>query len=86
MGMERPVITIPTATVEVKSAWWSKINWVQVVGVLLSTAITLVSGRAFGLDDATTVRVLGALNLIQGVATVIIKTWFTSTITPNSVT
>ena len=74
----------PTATVPVVSPWWSKINWTQVVTVALSSAITLISGRAFGLDDATTVKVLGALNLINGVVTVILKTWFTSTITPQS--
>ena len=73
------------ATVEVKSSFLSKINWVQVAGVVLSSTITLVSNRAFGLDDATTVKVLGALNLIQGVATVIIKTWFTDTIAPQSI-
>ena len=76
---------IALANVEVKPAWLSKINWVQVVGVLLSSAITLVSNRAFGLDDATTVKVLGALNLIQGIATVVLKTWFTATVAPQSI-
>ena len=77
-------MTSSTAIVEVKSAWWSKINWVQVAGVILSSAITLVSGRSLGFDDATTVKVLGGLNLIQGIVTVIFKVWFTSTVTPQS--
>lgn len=75
----------PSATVPVVSPWYSKINWVQVVTVALSSAITLISGHAFGFSDATTVKVLGALNLLNGVVTVILKTWFTSTVTPQSV-
>jgi hypothetical protein len=83
--MERPVVYGPQALVAVKSAWYSKINWIQVGGALLTTTIALVSNRVLGLDDATTVKVLGALNLIQGVATVIVKTWYTPTVTPGSI-
>ena len=79
-----PMPVVPTVTVPVVSPWWSKINWTQVVGGLLAMAITLVSGRSLGFDDATTVKVLGGLNLIQGVVTVIFKVWFTSTVTPQS--
>ena len=73
-----------TAVVDVKSAWWSKINWIQVGGATLTTAMALVSGGAFGLDAPTTVKVMGVLNLIQGIATIIIKTYYTPTVTTQS--
>ena len=78
------VIPPLTARVEVKSSWASKINWVQIGSALLATAMALVSGHAVGFDDATTVKVMGALTLIQSIATVIIKTYFTATVTPQS--
>jgi hypothetical protein len=75
---------VATATVQVKSAWISKINWLQVGGAVLTGAATLMAQNAFGLDDLTMVKVMGALNIVQGVATFIVKTWFTPTVTPNS--
>ncbi len=73
-----------TVRVDVVSGWYSKINWIQVGGALLAAGITLTSNRALGLDDATTVKVLGILNLVQGVMTVIVRLYFTSTVTPSS--
>lgn len=70
--------------VEVKSPWFSKINWVQVGGAIITTAMALVSGGSLGLDAATTVKVMGALNVIQAIATIIIKTYYTNTVTPQS--
>ena len=76
---------MPTvAKVQVKSAWFSKINWLQVGGAVLTGAATLMAQNAFGLDDATVVKVMGILNLVQGGATFVVKTWFTPTVTPNS--
>lgn len=69
-----------TIRVETKSAWLSKINWVQVGQVIT----TLVTTNALGLDDATQVKVLFYTSLATNVATVVFKTWFTPTITPAS--
>lgn len=66
--------------VETKSAWLSKINWVQ-VGQAITTLITT---NAFGLDEATQVKVLVYTSLATNIATLIFKTWFTPTITPAS--
>ena len=71
----------PTAAVvAVKSAWWSKVNWLQVVG----SVATLVTTNAFGLDDHTQVEALAIVNIVQGVATIVTKTWFTPTVISNS--
>lgn len=68
--------------VEVKSAWLSKINWTQIIAAVS----TLVTTNALGLDDATQVKVLAVTSIIHSVATVVLKTWFTPTVTPASVT
>ena len=73
-----------TATVPVKSAWWSKINWLQVTGMVLAGVIALVSGPALGLQPDVQVKVLGILNLIQSISTIVIKTYFTPTVISNS--
>lgn len=68
------------ALVKTKSAWASKINWTQVIGVVA------MLGAMFGLDlDAQTqAAIVAGIVAVQGVATVIFKTWFTSTVTPES--
>lgn len=66
--------------VETKSAWLSKINWVQ-IGQAITTLLTT---NAFGLDDATQVKVLAVTTLATNIATIVFKTWFTPTITPAS--
>lgn len=68
--------------VAVKSAFLSKINWTQVIGV----AVAL--GAMFGIDiDAKTqAEILAGIVAVQGVITVILRTWFTTSVTPSSVT
>jgi hypothetical protein len=58
---------------ETKSAWFSKINWTQIV------AMIAMIGTVFGIDVPEDVRVqlLAAIGGIQGVATWIFRTWFT---------
>lgn len=77
-----PTSIVPPAkvTVETKSAWVSKINWLQILGAIVSLATTNV----LGLDDATQAKVLAATTLAQSLGTVVLKTWFTNTITPQS--
>jgi len=69
-----------TTRVQTKSAFLSKINWTQVGAAVM----TLVTTNALGLDDATQVKVLAVTTLAQSVLTVVLKTWFTSTVTPES--
>ncbi len=66
---------------EIKSAWLSKINWTQLVGFL---AVMLA---AFGvdLDSDTQIAIVAAIAGATQIATWIIKTWFTATVTPGSV-
>lgn len=70
------------AQVPMKSAWLSKINWTQAIGVvaMIGTALNL-----FDLDPETQVKVVTAIGVVQGGITWMIKTFFTPTVTPTSV-
>lgn len=63
---------------EIKSAWLSKINWTQAVAFF---AVMLAS---FGidLDPKTQVAIVAVIAGTGHVLTWIIKTWFTTSITP----
>ena len=69
-----------TAVVDVKSAWFSKINWTQAVG-LLGMILTY-----FGIDMPPEVqaKVLALIGAIVTIATWIQRTWFTVAVTPAS--
>lgn len=69
-----------TVRVETKAAYLSKINWMQIAAAVLA----LLTTNAFGLDDATQAKVLAATTVVQSVGTMVLKTWFTNTITPSS--
>lgn len=70
------------AQVPMKSAWLSKINWTQAIGVvaMVGTALNL-----FDLDPEMQVKVVTAIGIVQGGITWMIKTFFTPTVTPTSV-
>jgi hypothetical protein len=70
-----------TVAVPVQSAWASKINWTQLVGVATSAA-TLASGVL-----PPQYAALGAIAIqaIQGVATWYLRTFQTTTVTPSSI-
>ncbi len=70
----------PTIPVPVVSAWYSKINWAQVmsVGVMLATMAGVVVPA--GLQET----VLAAIIAVQAVVTIVLKTYFTTSITPSS--
>lgn len=72
---------VETVVVEVKSAWGSKIIWTQIIGVL-AMAATL-----FGFDIPPDMQgeIVGGIGALQGIVTLILKKWFTSTVTPSSV-
>lgn len=66
--------------VAVKSAWWSKINWVQAVAMLATVA------TVFGFDfpPELQAKIVATITGVSGVATVILRTWFTTSVTPAS--
>jgi len=69
-----------TAVVPVKSAWASKINWIQVIGWTISIATALVEG----LPPEKKAAAIIAIQTVQNVATFVIRTWFTSSVTAAS--
>ena len=76
-------ITTTVAQVDVQSAWVSKINWTQAVGILASV-VAVVSGNKYQIPVETQLAIVAAIQALQSVATFVIKTWFTKTITPAS--
>ena len=69
-----------TVRVETKSAWASKINWTQAVA-LVATALAL---WGIDMDTQTQVAVVGVIQGTQSIATWIMRTWYTRSITPSS--
>ena len=65
--------------VAVKSAWWSKINWVQAVAMIATVA------TVFGFDfpPELQAKIVATITGVSGVATVILRTWFTTSVTPS---
>jgi len=78
------VVVDKVVVVAIKSAWYSKINWIQLGALILNAVITVVSGPALGLSPETQVKMLAALQAFQSLATIVIKVWFTSSVTPQS--
>lgn len=64
--------------VAVKSAWWSKVNWTQVIAIVASLGVFF--GLHLSPEDQA--KIVVTINAVSGVATIILRTWFTTTITP----
>lgn len=75
---------IGVATVEVKSAWWSKINWTQFVA-FASSMLTVFLGSTYAIPPEIQVQIIAAIQGAQALATWVMKTWFTPTVTPQSI-
>jgi hypothetical protein len=71
------------AQVDVKSAWTSKINWTQAVGIM-ATVLAVVSGNKYQIPVETQLAIVATIQGAQGIASWVLKTWFTKTITPAS--
>jgi hypothetical protein len=69
-------IEIPVA---VKSAWASKINWTQAVGLLAS----LLALKGVDLPAETQAQIVVGVQAFVAVATWIVRTWFTTSITTS---
>jgi hypothetical protein len=65
-------------SVAVKSAWASKINWTQGVGL----AASLLAMRGVDLPPETQAQIVVAIQAVVGVATWVARTWFTTSVTP----
>lgn len=73
--------TPPVVVVPVKSAWLSKINWTQGIALLAMAGTFL----GFDLDAKTQAEVLAGIVGIQSAVTWLLKTFFTTTVTPASI-
>lgn len=72
-----------TTRVPIESGWKSKINWTQVVG-FATNAITAYTGYKFSLTPDQIVKVLVALNAAQSGLTVLLRQFFTKSVTPSA--
>lgn len=70
--------------VPVKSAWTSKINWTQAVQAV-AMVLTLVSGGKFNLTGEEQAAIITVIGIAGNVFTVVLKTFYTSTVTPSSI-
>ena len=75
--------SLSTANVPVQSAWLSKINWTQAVGVT-ATVIALASANKYNLPAEQQAELVASIQGIQAVATWIFRTWFNGTVAPGS--
>ncbi len=69
--------------VEVQSPWFSKINWTQVVQGVAAIAVIATGGKV-DLTPEQQLQIVGAIVVVGNLATIIMKTYFTGTITPQS--
>lgn len=75
------LIMTETKTVEVKSAFLSKINWVQVVPYAASLLAYV------GLEEITAdtlLAIIMGVYGVQSVTTVLLRTYYTKTVTPSA--
>lgn len=70
--------------VQTKSAWLSKINWISALGIVSGAIGTAVANNILGLDPDVALKVLSVWTMVQSVGTMVVKTWFTPTVTPAS--
>lgn len=66
--------------VPVQSAFLSKVNWTQVIMLLL----TLITWAGVPIDDATKLQIVSGVVAIGTILTIAWKTWFTKSIAPQS--
>lgn len=70
-----------TTTVDVKSGWFSKINWTQ--GLAASGMLLTMFG--IDLDAKTQADILAGIVGAQAAITWMMRTFFTSSVTPSSI-
>ena len=65
------------------SAWASKINWTQAVGIFASVLV-MVSGGRYDMPVDVQLQVVAVIQAVQAVATWVMRTWFTTAIVQSS--
>ena len=75
--------TPTVATVSIKSAWLSKVNWTQAVAGA-AMLLAYFSGGKFDLSPDQQAAFVVSIGVIGNLVTWVIKTWFTSTIQASS--
>jgi hypothetical protein len=71
------------AVVPVKSAWLSKINWTQIVSIV-AMVIAFATSNKFQIDVNQQAAIVVVIGVIGNGLTLVLKTWFTPTVTPAS--
>lgn len=75
----------PVAVVPVKSAWASKVNWTQAISMVAMVASYFTGGKINLTPDQQTALAV-AIGVVTNVVTIIIKSYFTPTVTVGSLT
>lgn len=65
---------VDRVTVETKSAWLSKINWTQIIA-FVAMGLSFVG---FDFNPEAQAQILAAIIAVEGVITIILKTFFTT--------
>ena len=76
--------TEPTVVVNIKSGWFSKINWTQAIQAI-AAVIVIATGGKINITPEQQLMLVGAIVVVGNISTVIIKQYFTPTVTPQSV-
>lgn len=79
---EPPTPTNASAVVvPIKSAWLSKINWTQIAGPVAGV-LAFIGIKDVSVDQIAAIML--GIQSLQSVATIVIKTFYTGTVTPSS--
>lgn len=76
-------MSLSLTTVEIKTAWLSKINWTQAVAGSAMILAWLTGGHV-GMTPDQQAAVITTIGVIGNIVTWVVKTWFTPTVTPSS--
>lgn len=74
----------PVVTVPITSAWASKVNITQAVGVA-ATALALLTGNKYSVPLDVQAEVIAGIQAVQAIVTWILRTWFSSSVVAGSV-
>lgn len=74
--------TVVTATVDVKSAWLSKVNWTQAVGIGASLVV-LATGGKVNLGLAEQAEIVTGIQSVVALVTWYQRTFAHPTVTPS---
>jgi hypothetical protein len=72
------------AVVNVESAWASKVNWTAAIGGL-AAFVAAVAGAKYNMTPEQIGGIVGGIAMFQSMVVVVLKTFFTTTVTPSSV-